>query len=242
MSKKELKNTFQFDGKEITFFVHPEHKKNKPKALLDLISSQIFNRDKFYEQVDLVRSMNYLREGDVVIDCGANIGNHSIFWSKVCGCKVIAIEPFDKNYELLVKNNNANDGDIDIRKVILSDKSKKFNCLTSDRNAGATVYEESEEGSFSSQSLDDMIDSSLEVRAVKIDVEGEEINVIKGAMKMIERCHPILFVEIHPYVLGHNNSKRQLPENQQNTFDLLKSMKYLEEYEIDNRYVFKHVG
>lgn len=30
----------------------------------------------------------------IAIDIGANIGNHTIFLSKVCGMEVIAIEPF----------------------------------------------------------------------------------------------------------------------------------------------------
>lgn len=237
-----LKNTFNFKGQQITFYVHPEHKKNKPKALLDLISSQIFNRDKFYEQEDLEASMKYLGEGDVVLDCGANIGNHSVFWAKICGCKVIAFEPFDKNYDLLVKNNEVNDCGIDVRKTLLSDKSRRFSCVSSDRNQGATVYEENENGEFSSKALDDVVDSSLMVKVMKVDVEGEELNVLKGSIGIIERCHPILFVEIHPYVLDLKNGRRMLPENKSEVISFLNDLGYVEEYEIDNRYVFKYMG
>ena len=48
---------------------------------------------KFYEN-DLLASLRpYLDRDDHVIDVGANIGNHSIYFAARCGCRVTAFEP-----------------------------------------------------------------------------------------------------------------------------------------------------
>ena len=42
--------------------------------------------------------------------------------------------------------------------------------------------------------LDDLV-GSAEVGVIKIDVEGFELNVLKGCVRILERCKPVLYIE-----------------------------------------------
>src|SRR4051794_13873271 len=59
---------------------------------------------KFYEHELLVSLRTYLNRDDHVIDVGANVGNHSIYWGALCGCRVTAFEPNPIAYRLLRLN------------------------------------------------------------------------------------------------------------------------------------------
>ncbi|MDD4604049.1 MAG: FkbM family methyltransferase [Bacteroidales bacterium] len=58
--------------------------------------------------------------------------------------------------------------------------------------------------------LDNMIPPEANVRLIKIDVEGAEFQVIKGAKKTIQRCHPILIFE---FGLGAADFYESKPEH-----------------------------
>ncbi len=53
--------------------------------------------------------------------------------------------------------------------------------------------------SSSGVSVDDMVDdaSLRRVDVIKIDVDGAEADVLRGAHRTLERFHPHLFVEVH---------------------------------------------
>lgn len=47
--------------------------------------------------------------------------------------------------------------------------------------------------------LDDFFhERGLGSNIIKIDVEGAEMNVLRGSSKILAQCHPTLFLEIHP--------------------------------------------
>ena len=71
----------------------------------DLISSEII-LNKYYEKNILLFLKNeifnkYIDKNDICIDVGANIGNHSKFFSKYF-LKVFSFEPNKKSYEFYV--------------------------------------------------------------------------------------------------------------------------------------------
>jgi len=68
----------------------------------DYISDSIRRRKTFYE-LPLLHFLLKQTRFDKVIDVGANLGNHSRFFS-LCDGEVFSIEPIKRNYGLLVKN------------------------------------------------------------------------------------------------------------------------------------------
>jgi FkbM family methyltransferase len=137
----------------------------------------------------------YINEGDVVVDVGAFIGDHTIAYLNKVGPtgKVFAFEPNDEAFECLIHNCptaiNMNVG--------LSNKFEKL-CFSYSVNAGASFFQPVE-GLFSVIPLDSIHMTRLNF--MKIDVEGMELNVLKGAAKTIKECRPIILMEINPGAL-----------------------------------------
>lgn len=167
----------------------------------DLIQSSIIIDDGYYEEKTLFYIMNKYVDrikGKIVLDIGANIGNHSIFFAKYLNPKkVYAFEPVHPTYEILERNISING---------LFDTIEPINCAIGNRhingtcdkfdlhNIGGTSVSEKEDGEFGIITLDEK--NFENISFIKIDVEGFEEKVLEGGLKTIERCHPILMIEI----------------------------------------------
>lgn len=145
----------------------------------------------------------------VVVDVGANIGNHTLYFSKVMGSKVICVEANPKAIELLRANVSLN-GVADqttIVEVAASNQSgfvMLVNESATNSNLGATRVTECSPGETKnkvpSQTLDEIIlsvrgSAAEEISLIKIDVEGAEERVLIGALKTIEQYKPMIVAE-----------------------------------------------
>ena len=85
----------------------------------DYIISKINETSNFYEIKELSEWNKYFNNVNIIFDVGANIGNHSIYWSQFDNIKeIVAFEPIEKNFEILKKNIEENN----IHKVKLEKK------------------------------------------------------------------------------------------------------------------------
>jgi FkbM family methyltransferase len=144
----------------------------------------------------------HLKNGDVFIDVGANIGLLSIHAANSVGAtgKVLAFEAHPETVKILEVNKDLNQKDnIQIYPLALgSEKGKEliFNDSESNRGGASMVRGQSKNGiEVNVERLDDMIDSSIVPKVIKIDVEGFEMNVLKGAFRTIQEAKPILLIE-----------------------------------------------
>jgi FkbM family methyltransferase len=153
-----------------------------------------------YSPVELDFYAFILRPGDDVIDAGANIGALTLAFSRLVGEKgsVLAFEPQRLIYHVLCANlainaiENVAAAQVAlgaepgmIRVPLLRPKEHlNFGGLTigGDRGEPARV-----------RTIDSMPVRNL--RLIKIDVEGAELEVIKGADQTIRRLRPFLYVE-----------------------------------------------
>jgi FkbM family methyltransferase len=179
----------------LPFFIYDQMGKFGTKTLpIDDISRHLYMKRKFYELPTLRRTMGYLNKNSVVCDCGANIGNHTIYWAHRVK-KVIAIEPLPQNLELLARNIKVNglDNVVVIDKLI-SDRRAKFDACFSMQNMGHVCFVEKAAGSFESTTLDEAVLEKIDF--IKIDVEGAEDRVLAGAKRILSD-KPIIFLEMH---------------------------------------------
>lgn len=143
------------------------------------------------------------KEDDVVIDVGANIGDWSIIVGSYYKARVIAVEPSKEPFGVLSKN---------IRLNKLQKRVTPVNCALSDRHAELTMnierdsgFAHSKKGSLEStvkvpaRTLDALVKkyNLAKIDLVKIDAEGFENRILKGASHTISRLRPRIIVEVH---------------------------------------------
>jgi len=136
-----------------------------------------------------------------VYDIGANVGYYSLLAGVLVGSggKVYAFEPLPRNVNYLHKHVTLNHlKNIEIIEAAVSDKSGK---AFFDLSASSAMGHISQTGSIEVQlvSLDKLLEKGelLPPDYMKVDVEGAEYEVLKGAMTALDRYHPILFLDTH---------------------------------------------
>ena len=159
----------------------------------------------------------YIKDGMVAIDIGANIGAHTLILSKLVGesGKVLAFEPCKVNHDILVQNCIVNKSkNTDIYKLGCGDKKKsmfiesRWNTTEKEDNYGCVVLQ-SDQKNKNDECIHIIPIDDLKIEKVdfmKIDAEEMEDKVLEGCKETIKRCKPIIVVEIHP-----NDVKKVLP-------------------------------
>lgn len=138
------------------------------------------------------RVLDRLKEGDVVYDCGANEGFMSVLYAKKIGPsgRVLSFEPDPKNCALIRKNAELNGlQNIHIVQKALSDRPGTV-------TFASEVIQPSGAPGFCVET--DILDhyTSLPVTFIKIDVEGYELPVLRGAKKILA-AGPTIELEMH---------------------------------------------
>jgi FkbM family methyltransferase len=164
------------------------------------------------DEIGFVRSV--LGPGQCAIDVGAHIGFFTIQMAAIVGAegRVYAFEPFDANADLLVRSieeNRFSDRVVFERAAVGAARGRAT--LTFPREtlnsggayllkqgAGALANHETRE--VPTVALDDLLTPALPrpVRLIKMDVEGAEPQVIRGAGRLLREDRPAILSELHP--------------------------------------------
>ena len=150
--------------------------------------SSYLDRGEFYE-TPLLTYIHKTYNGGIksVVDVGANIGNHTVFFRDVMGVTDIScFEPNAENYRRLTKSAPY----AWKRRVALSDKPGTVTSVQQPHNMGASYCTVG--GDIECATLDSF---DLSPDLIKIDAEGMECAVLEGAKETIRRSHPVMFVE-----------------------------------------------
>lgn len=169
----------------------------------DYILSTIENTGDFYESAILKKWTPLLGQPTNILDIGANIGNHTIYWATHLPVQQItAFEPYPDNFDCLRKNiENNHLSYVTAVPIALGDKSgtvvvKKFD----PENYGSTTFEYSQNSSEGSQAaaLDDLVEQYhlQNTDFIKIDTEGFELSVLRGMSKLLAKNTPVLWIEV----------------------------------------------
>lgn len=155
---------------------------------------------EFYEAEELAILSRHFPVGGVLIDVGANVGNHSLYFGKMMSAsKIIPIEPNPQVIPLLLANIMLNGLK---ERVDLSHIGKGL----SDKAAGGFAMQERTHNIGGARMLENKGDievipgDSFGVEAapamIKIDVEGMEMQVLDGFSDTLRLHKPVLFVEV----------------------------------------------
>ncbi len=154
---------------------------------------EVEKHGKFFEygMLEAIEKLPY-RPG-ICMDIGANIGNHTVFFSKFCKFdEVWAFEPSPNSFLLLERNiidtfcenvlydNCAIGCEPGFISMTNNDTNPSWNKINGKGDISIVP-----------------IQTNKKVALMKIDVEGHELEVIKGAYEVIESEKPELFIEWH---------------------------------------------
>ncbi|MBP2833015.1 FkbM family methyltransferase [Aquimarina sp. U1-2] len=155
----------------------------------------------FYE-IDIVtaimNSLDFNTHEHTCLDIGANIGNHSVQFSAYFK-KVISFEPQIRNFKILKLNTDPYES-IHANNYGLSSKNEEavINIPYNNSGGASHVVESSKKNDYYSEQIQLRVyDDEFEekVAFVKIDVEGNELEVIKGMKNTIEKYKPVISFE-----------------------------------------------
>jgi len=163
-----------------------------------------------------------IQPGMTVYDVGANVGFLSVIAARFVGPSgcVICFEPLPDNVLQIEHNIRLNDfKQIRIRREALSDENGEASFLISAEttwgklaSVSSTVAKQVGEIKVPVRRLDSMIaGGELPLPdLIKIDVEGAEVAVLKGARESLNKARPIMLIELHGTNEGVNVELNEL--------------------------------
>jgi FkbM family methyltransferase len=170
-------------------------------------------------------SLSSYIKNKIVLDIGANIGTHSLFFSSLAS-KVYSFEPNKKVFDLLYLN-TKNQKNIQVFNFGLSNESGLFNALIPmDNTGGAALKKGDLKNSFSvkfrvKKYTDVGQLKNKKIGLIKIDIEGHELNAFQGMKRLLSLQSPLILMEQKDGI--NNNSSKET--------DFLNQSGYIHKYE-----------
>jgi FkbM family methyltransferase len=159
-----------------------------------------------FESVAADRLKSFVKPNTLVIDVGANVGFYTIkfaAWSKGVG-SVIAIEPEEQNFASLVKSAKKRRvaKKIEFIRGVAADSDGELKLEINPNHPGDHKISNKGEP-IASYKIDTLLAKrkSQAVSLIKIDTQGAEALVLKGASKTIKEFKPVIFIEIDEAML-----------------------------------------
>ena len=170
----------------------------------------------FTKEPITIQWIDGMTPGEVLFDVGANVGMYTV-WAARRGVKVYAFEPEAGNYDLLCRNIDLNKLDADAYCLAITDKPSVSRLHLSERTVGRSCHSfgasvgptlkprQSVPQGCVGLSIDKLVAMGMPVpNHVKIDVDGFEHLVVKGAEKTLARAEvKTVLIELNPAMEQH---------------------------------------
>lgn len=172
----------------------------------------------------------FIGTDDIIIDVGGNIGYYALLESQLASNgKIYAIEPVPSNIKLLNKNIKLNDyKNISTFQLAMGDKDGKAKMYVYDKCNWCSFTKDStgniiDEIEVPIMTLDGFVESYVcqYPTFIRMDAEGYEYQIIKGASKIFEKKNPLkLCIELHPHLMPKENMKELVNTLMQSDFKI----------------------
>lgn len=163
----------------------------------------------------LVKYMkSHVKNGNIVLDVGANIGFYSCLLSKLVGKNghVFAFEPSPENFKLLKQNVEENKcTNVTIEQKAVSNKSgKSFLNLSPDSSTGHSLFESFDNGKtieIDTIAFDDYFDEGTTINFIKSDAQGADYPMLLGMQNILKRSQKLsMWLEFTPFLIEQQGS------------------------------------
>jgi len=165
----------------------------------------IFHTHQYEEHVRKVVREN-VREGDFVIDVGANVGVITFLAASLVGRqgRVFAVEPNSTNLQLLYRGILLNEfTNVNVLPYAASSERSVFSLAGGKSNSHLSTPQASGKlrNLVQSVALDEVLGDLPKLNFVKMDIEGHEPRALTGLSRLLSRHRPKLLVEFNPRCL-----------------------------------------
>ncbi len=164
-----------------------------------------------YERDETAFVRRTLRPGDIAIDVGAHIGFFTIHMAALVGAggRVHAFEPFDRNADLLERSiaENRFQDRVTLHRAAVGAASGRATLTFAEETLntggayllrpGTAPLTGNAQRSVPVVALDEL-PLPRPVRFLKLDVEGAEPQVLRGAGRLLREDRPVILTELHP--------------------------------------------
>lgn len=167
--------------------------------LSNITTYVLLEQGDWFEKSDLNLFRSIIRQDDIVLDLGANVGVYAVSAAARTSGKVIAVEPALQTFELLNRSASQFSNMTAIHTAIsdkagtafLSHGGSSENFKLSDNN-------ETQGEEVPLVTVDDLaVEHGIEsVDIIKMNIEGHELKALDGAKKIIANGSPIIFYEV----------------------------------------------
>lgn len=188
----EMLYKIKYTGKIVKIYLNPK---------FGFVDKVIF-KNGIYEKEIVDDIVNSLTKDSVMLDIGANIGQHSLLAASYCK-EIHAFEPIPEVFKQFQKSVAVNGfTNLHLYNIGISDRktSLHFNYITN--HAGSSSFVETDNPNVNILSVQtdtlENIFKDKKVDVIKIDVEGFEAVVIFGNKEFILRNRPVIFMEFAP--------------------------------------------
>jgi len=187
---------------------------NNQIMYLDEKDSLQLNFNGNFEPVETEIVKKEIKENDIILDVGANIGYYSLIFAQLIGKsgKVYSFEPDPTNFEILKKNILVNKHE----NVILENKAvsnKEGNLklyLSTENNGMHRIYPSKwckESIDINSIKIDNYFNKNQKIDFIKLDIEGAEYDALLGMESIIQNNENIvIFIEFVPTSLEEHGT------------------------------------
>ena len=152
-----------------------------------------------YEVKKQIAISRMLKPGQIFYDIGANVGFFTLLGARCVGSsgRVVAVEPLRRNIDLIEKHIAINNiSNVSVIEKALSDFVGKA-CFSVD---GHSTSKLSGKGQIAVEvtTLDELVEQlGSPPDILKVDIEGAEIHLLKGAANVLEKFQPVVFMAVH---------------------------------------------
>lgn len=163
-----------------------------------------------YEPKTIEFLISHAKDGDIV-HAGTYFGDFlpALSQSRTHNAKVWAFEPNPENYRCALITSHINGlHNVEITNAALGEIRDTLTMITSDADGQALggASKLAQENDINSErkeivqivTIDEVIPSDRKVSIIQLDVEGYEKQALRGAIKTIQRCLPIIVIETLP--------------------------------------------
>jgi FkbM family methyltransferase len=160
----------------------------------------------------------FARPGTCAVDVGANLGIHTLVLAACVGDggKVHAFEPVPSICDRMEENLKLNGvTNVELHKEAMGSFSGDvvFDANPTDFNVGKGRVTPQGDITVPIGTIDDRLGSLTQpVSVVKIDTEGHELEVLKGAVDLLSKHRPAVLIEFNPESYGLADIRQHLPD------------------------------